>query len=186
MVSGKKNEEKTKRGKNMRRRVGRISDFPLYLSPPIKYIYQQTVTLVAGLYTFALARADFTPLKNINNSTMLYIRHMSFSCNVPEDAYVDAMSTTMQFRTFLRGDASAPVFRNPLSLTKYDTFPWEQLINITKSNNRLRGNVNGVLTQNAALVGVLTITATIEMYVQEITDRKFIKAAMKDYPGENE
>ena len=171
----------------MRRRVARISDFPLWLSPPIKYVYEQTSTLAAGLYTFALARADFTPAKNLNPGTMLYIRNISFACDVPEALYVDAKTTTPQFRTFMRGDASSPVFKNPLTLTKYfDNTPWEQLIYPNKAVNRLRGNIQGVLTQTAALAGVLTITATIEMYVQEITDREFIKELMKNYPKENE
>ena len=170
----------------MRRRVPRISDLPLYSSPPIKYVFEQTVTLAAGLYTFVLARADFTPAKDINPGTMLYIRNMSFSCDIPEQDYIDAMTTTLQFHMFMRGDASAPAFKNPLSLTKYDTFPWEQLIYPNKANNRLRASYRGVLTQTAALAGVLTVTATIEMFVQEITDRKFIAALIKGYPGENE
>jgi flagellar biosynthesis component FlhA len=95
---------------------------------------------------------------------------------------------------YLQSDGGSPALREPVPLVKYyNILPYvlnilgTELLGMAYQNssgtssaqgftfNRLMGDVNGTITQTPALIGKASITATIVLSAQEISDRNFIK-----------
>lgn len=167
---------------------GRLSDIPYVNSPPLIFTYRETAALAAGQYTFATARTVFTPSRPIQANVLYIFQTMDFACDIAEEDYFGAIATLPEFSMYLQSDASAPSFREPIPLVKYFTnIPYylailgSELMGLSDnptaqgfSENRLLGDVTGILNQTPALVGKASITAIILFSVQEISDGSYI------------
>jgi len=173
---------------------GRLIDIPYRTSPPLIMVFQQTANLIAGVYTFpAGLKSVFTPSRPINPNSLYIFQTMDFAVDVAEGDYLGAVSAAMNFSMYVQSDAS-PALREPIPLVKYlQRIPY--ILNILGSEllnesypgavsapqtqgfmyNRLLGNITGVVTQTAALIGKTSLTGTMVFSVQEITDHAFIK-----------
>lgn len=171
--------------------IARIEDLPYYTSPPIQFTLNQAADLTLGTYPFLqLTKTAMGNTNNITDNTLLYVRNISFSCDIPEIDYQQALKLAAgtvdipRFNMFFVSNALSPQMRNPLILQKYMTEQEYRLIMMPKQTpNIIKANVTGVLQQTAALAGVDEINAFIEVFVQEIVDDKFIAALKKDYPS---
>jgi len=174
---------------------GRLNDIPYRTSPPILFVYTETATLAAGAYTWPLGgKSAFTPSRPINANSLYLFQTMDFAVDVDQADYQSAVSTALSFSMYIQSDAGSPALREPIPLVKYfNVLPYilnilgTELLGEAYQNssgvspaqgftfNRLMGDVNGIVTQTAALIGKASLTATIVFSVQEITDKNFIK-----------
>jgi len=169
--------------------VARIEDLPYYTSPPIQVTYTQQATLTLGQYPFTKAKGQMGFNVNVTDNSLWYIRALSFSADIPEVDYQQALqlaggtNAIPVFQMFFSGQAHVPMLRNALQLNQYfRDLDYKLLVMPKILPNVLKGNIFGTLQQTAALAGINVINATIEVYIQEITDDNFIRAVTKDYP----
>lgn len=168
---------------------GRLIDIPYYTSPPLLFTFRQSATVAAGSYTFLqTALTPFTPSRPIQPNVLYMFETMTFAFDIDENDYFGAIATLPQFSMYLQSDASAPNLREPVVLSKYfSKLPYKlaiigsELLGQSSDtalqgfiNNRLLGNITGVLTQTPALLGKATVTAIMIFTVQEVGDNDFI------------
>lgn len=173
---------------------GRLNDIPYRTSPPLLFVYTESAALVAGSYNWPLGgKATFTPSRPITANSLYLFKTLDFACDVDQADFQSAITTALSFSMYLQSDGGSPALREPVPLVKYyNTLPY--ILNILGSEllgeayqnssgvspaqnfsfNRLMGDINGALLQTPALIGKGSITATIVLTAQEISDRNFI------------
>lgn len=170
--------------------IPRIEDLPYYYSPPMQFTFTQSADLTLGQYPFLPVKATLGNNKNITDNTLLYIKAITFSADIPLLDYQQAtkLSTGLtdipRFSMFLQSEASgAPVFIDPIQLGDYfNDQEYKKLILAKQLPNRVSGFFEGTLQQTANLAGILEINLTMNIWVQSITDDDFINALRTRYP----
>jgi len=169
--------------------ITRIEDLPYKKSPPMQLIFSQKADISVGTYPFTAGRATVTGEKNINDQTLLYVRSISFSADIPLIDYQKALKLAAgtvdipNFQMFLQSDSNAPLFQDPIDLLDYfNDKSYRLIIEPKLSPNTLTGFFRGTLQQHAGLAGVTEINLNIEMIVQQITDDAFIHGLDQPYP----
>jgi hypothetical protein len=174
---------------------GNRQDIPFASSPPVLFVYQQTVNIAAGMYSFlSTTKSAFTPNRPIMPNALYLFDTLDFAMDVAEIDYQGAIITLPQFSMYMQSDAVAPSFREPIPLVKYfnnlryrltlmgtelltsDSQPGHTGTTTAQgfTFNRLIGNVTGVVGQTPALLGKVSMTATLALTAQEIVDDSFI------------
>ncbi len=169
--------------------IARIEDLPYYYSPPLQFTFTQSATITAGVYPFTAARARVGNDKNLTDNTLLYIKAMTFSADIPVLTYQQALQLAAgdtdvpRFSMFIKSQANAPIFVDPIQLGDYFRDQQYKKILITKQDpDNLTAFFRGTLQQTAALAGVVEINLTMNIWVQAITDDNFIDGLKKKYP----
>lgn len=179
---------------------GRLIDIPYLTSPPLLFTFRQTAAVAAGSYTFPQATSiAFTPSRPIQPNILYMFGSVTFAFDIDENDYFGSIATLPQFSMYLQSDSSAPSLREPLQLAKYfPALPYRLAIMGSEllgqsdntalqgfQNNRLLGNVTGVLSQTPALLGKMSVTAILIFSVQEVSDNKFIEAFKERAQGQS-
>lgn len=163
-------------------RTPRIEDMPYYDSPPVLFIYQSTMNLVAGSYVWADQPSPLTPLRPLLDNATYYFRSITLSADTSELDFTGAIVDTPKFYTFLTGDAKAVLFREPISMVKFfQNFDYRYLWSRQKGQNELLAAFRGTLFQTPALSGKSSIELTAIISAQEITDVEFSNAVKKPW-----
>jgi hypothetical protein len=170
--------------------IARIEDLPYWSSTPMQFSFTQSATITLGQYPFTAARASMEGEKNLTDNSLIYIRSISFSADIPILDYQQALqlvggSTDIPaFYMFLQSDANAPTLRDPIKLLNYfDNQDYKMLIEPKKLPNRLTAFFRGTLQQTGALAGITDINLNIDIYAQEIIDDNFVAAIKAGYPA---
>jgi len=182
--------------------IARIEDLPYFRSPPIQLSLSQSASLSFGQYVWNNTNAPKTILvgsAQITQSTLLYIKSISFSADIPELDYQKALEITStvlangttagqnqipSYFKFLSSDAKSPTLRSPILCQQFFTDQEYKLLVEPKTRpNDVLGFFRGALQQTGALAGINTITLTAEFYVQTVEDRNFINALKNQYPA---
>jgi hypothetical protein len=169
-------------------RAARYNEIPYHTSPPVQMVYQATATInLAGFYVFSP-----TPANPVNNVTLrpqsLYmVAEASFSSDVPDLAYVNAIVNLPTFQTYLRSEGQTPQFRYALPLPMHQPkmeyrkpillSGGQKPVGAGTSDNILQGGFGGMLAATLPLLvlGQQSITLTVVLFTYEITDGMFIK-----------
>lgn len=169
--------------------ITRIEDLPYKTSPPAQFVFTQAATLTAGTYPWTGGRAAITNEKDITDNTLIYIKALSFSADIPLVDYQQALKLAAgtvdipRFSAFLQADSNAPIFVDPIVLHDYfNDQEYRLLIEPKQLPNAFTGFFRGTLQQTAALAGVGEINLTVQMWVQLISDDNFIAGIRKEYP----
>lgn len=171
--------------------IPRIEDLPYYTSPPMQFTFTQSATLTLGQYPFLPVKATLGNNKNITDNTLLYLKAITFSADIPLLTYQEAikLSTGLtdipRFSMFLQSEGGgAPVFIDPIQLGDYfNDQEYKKLILAKQLPNRISGFFEGTLQQTANLAGINEINLTMNIWVQSITDDDFINALKTRYPA---
>lgn len=163
--------------------IPRAEDLPYWSSPPIQYVYESTAILNGGFYTWADRPSILTPNRPVRPNVLYFFRNISMAADIDELDFTSAIVTTPQFNTHLKSDANAPLFREPVLMTKFfnqfDYRLWwsSQQGGDNSSRNEgdaLLGTWNGVLAQTAALIGKDSITLKAIITAQEVSDEYYV------------
>lgn len=164
--------------------IARAEDLPYFDSPPIQYTYQSTAALQFGLYEWEDDPSPFNPDRPVMENALYFFRSFSFMADVDEGDYTSAVINIPEFRLFLRGDANAPLLREPLLMTRFfSQFDYRFWFRRGKVNEVLNAGFSGLLQQTPALVGKTNITLTAVISAQEVTDENFINLFTQHYPA---
>lgn len=162
--------------------IPRIEDLPYYSAKPIEFVYSSTTTLAAGFYTWADGPTALTPDRSIMENVLYYFRSVTFSANIEELDYTSCIVTMPAFQMYLKSNAKAIFFREPVYMAKYlQNFDYRLAWLTQRAGDQLLASFNGLLLQNANLVGTTSITLTAVISAQEVTDEKFIKLFKQAY-----
>jgi hypothetical protein len=181
--------------------ITRIEDMPYFRCPPTQFSLSQGASLSFGQYIWNGSNAPrtiMTGAKNITASTLLYLRTVGFSADIPVLDYQKALEITStvvangttagtpdipKFSMFLQANHNAPSLKDPILCRNYlEKQAYRLIIEPKQTPDALTGFFRGALQQTAELAGVNTINATIEFYVQTIESTNFINALKKEYP----
>lgn len=100
---------------------------------------------------------------------------MNFSATVPENSFLENISTTPKIQLSMDQNSES-LYGGAYPVAKYlvnneiSAFFWSR-----QDKDRLTGTFTGILNQNASLIPFATVTAVVAMNTYEITDRKFIE-----------
>jgi len=180
--------------------VPRIEDLPYYDSPPIQFIWESTAPLLGGMYTWRDAPGSLVSTRPLLDNAMYYFRSVSLVADISEIDFESNLVVTPLFYVFLKSDAGAVAFREPIQMNKYyDQFDYRFLWTRAQQNNHVNAAFSGlrlqtvpppptyieggVLMQGPALSGKLSITLKAIISAQEIVNEHFINAVRKHgYP----
>lgn len=163
--------------------VTRAEDLPYFDSPPIQFVYSSTAPLLGGMYTWTDAPSALLVNRPVMANALYFFRSISFIADIDEGDFEAAIGTVPQFQTYLRGDAQAVLFREPVLMCKYfNQFDYRFWFRRGKVNEQLLCSFQGILIQTAALIGKTSITLRAVISAQEITDENFIKNFVLHYP----
>lgn len=178
--------------KNFNGDVARIEDLPYFYSPPMQFTFTQSATLTLGQYPFVGDREEVGNNKNITDNTMMFIKAITFTADIPEIDYQQALQLTggtnviPNFSLFLTSDSNAPILTDPIQLGSYfNDQEYKKIVYPKQFPNILSGFFRGTLQQTGALAGVNEINLTMNMWVQAITDDAFIESVKRAYPQTN-
>jgi hypothetical protein len=162
--------------------IPRIEDMPYKTSPPIEFVYRSSAAFVAGFYTWADQPTALVPDRPLMENVLYYFRSITFSADIEELDFTSCIVTMPQFQMYLKSNAKAILFREPVYMVKFlQNFEYRFAWLTQRSGDQLRASFNGVLNQNANLVGKTPITLTAVISAQEIVDDKFIARFKKAY-----
>lgn len=166
-----------------RLRVPRIEDLPYNTSPPVEFVYQSSAAFAGGVYTWADNPTLITPNRPLIENCLYYFRTITLSADIDEADFTSVINTNIRFQMYRKSDKKAIMFREPIYMVKFlENFIY-RLVWITRyQDDRLYASFNGVLNQNANLVGKSPITLIAIISAQEIVDDGFIKTFEQKYP----
>ncbi len=160
--------------------IPRINDFPIFESPPIQFVYEQTAQNFFGQYTFNLSKQPMNPDKALLDTALYYIRNITFSMDITEQDFNSSLDTSygnFQYHLFEEASGGTPNFREPIQVSKFlENFDYQMVILPRTSPNKFQASFDGRLNQTSALQGKQAITAKAVLSVQEITHDGFIEA----------
>ena len=163
--------------------VARAEDLPYWSSPPIQFVYESIAPLVLGQYTWADGPSALTPDRPIIANALYYFRHVTLAADVSELDFTSNLTATPQFRTFLRGDSRAVLFREPIQMNMfYEQFDYRFFWASKQLEEQLLAGFVGSMIQGAALIGKNSITLKATISAQEIVDEHYIELFRANYP----
>lgn len=166
--------------------IGRAEDLPYFNSPPVQFTYQSTATLSLGSYVWADTPSSMSPVRPLIPNALYYFRNITLVADVEEFDFQAAVVTPPAFYTFLKGDANAVLFREPILMPTFlQQFDYRFFWMRSKSGNELFGGFRGAVVQSPALMGKGSIELTAIISAQEITDENFIKKFTNNHPDLN-
>ena len=172
-------------------RIARLDDIPYNTTKEMTFTFSQKADLTLGVYPFNKGRAVMTGAQNFTGSTLILIRNISFSADIPVLRYQEALQLAggavdvPTFSAFLKSNANAPIFRNPIFLNDYfSSQPYILALDPRIKKDQLNAFFRGTLQQTAKLAGITEINLTFKIYANEINDNRFISTFKRGYPGE--
>lgn len=170
-------------------RVARLDDIPYNTTKEMTFTFSQKADLTLGVYPFNSGRATMTGSGNFTGSTLILIRHISFSADIPILAYQQSLQLAggtvdiPTFHAFLKSNANAPIFRNPIFLNDYFPLqPYILALDPRIKKDQLNAFFRGTLQQTAALAGITEINLSFKIYANEINDNRYIATFKRGYP----
>jgi hypothetical protein len=164
--------------------IPRLEDLPYWTAKPIQFVYESTVNVAGGQYTWADTPSTLVPDRPVLPNVLYYFRSISLTADTEEFEYTTNIVTTPEFRMYLRSDAEAVLFREPILFNKfYDQFDYRLVWESQLRNDQLLAAFSGVLLQGPGLVGKASVTIKAVISAQEITDTSFITLFKQKYPN---
>jgi len=162
--------------------IPRIEDLPYISSPPIEFVYRSAEDFVAGFYTWADNPVALTPDRPLMENVLYYFRSITFSADIEELDFTACIGTIPEFQMYLKSNANAILFREPVRMVRYlQNFDFRFSWFTARKDDQLLASFRGVLNQNANLIGKSPITLTAVISAQEIVDDEFTKRFKKAY-----
>lgn len=162
--------------------VPRIEDLPYHTSPPIEFVYKSSMPFNTGFYTWANVPSVLTPNRPLMENVLYYFRSVTMSADIEELDFTSCTVTMPKFQMYLKGQQKVILFREPVYMAKFlQNFDYRFAWLTQRKDEQLYASWNGVLNQNANLVGKSPITLTAVISAQEIVDEKFISKFKKAY-----
>jgi len=156
--------------------IPRIEDLPYNTAPPIEFVYRSSAAFVAGFYTWADAPSALTPNRPLMENVLYYFRSITFTADIEELDFTACIVTLPEFQMYLKSNANAILFREPVRMVKFlQNFDYRFAWFTSRKDDRLLAGFRGVLNQNANLVGKTPITLTAVISAQEVVDEHFIR-----------
>jgi hypothetical protein len=163
--------------------VPRIEDLPYISSPPIEFVYRSSAVFNAGLYTWSDAPSELTPTRPLMENVLYFFRSITMSADIEELDFTSCIVTVPKFQMYLKSTNKSILFREPIYMVKYfQNFDYRFAWVTQRKDDRLFASWNGIIVQNANLVGKASITLTAIISAQEIVDEKFVHLFQKGYP----
>lgn len=169
----------------MRGNNARLIDIPYNTSEPVQFVAAITAPLVAGEFVFPNSIVSFNPQVNLLDNTLYIINSVSYSVNIPEADYQEALQSPMpSFQIFTSGTGNTPLWRSGFYLPRYFyDYNYIKAFLPKQSPNQLKIKIDGSLEQTAALtaLGIGDVTAFIALSVTEIKDDNYVKNFKERY-----
>ena len=157
--------------------IPRAEDLPYWTSPPIQFVYESTIALVAGAYVWNDAPSVLTPTRPILQNALYFFRSVSLVADTTEFDFSTNVTVSPSFYMFRISDQNTMLFREPVLMNKfYDQFDFRLFWLTTRVGEQLRAVFVGTLVQGAGLIGKANITLKAIISAQEINDRGFVEA----------
>lgn len=167
--------------------IPRIEDLPYKTSPPIEFTYRSSAPFAAGKYTWADVQTPLTPNRPLMVNTLYYFRSITLSADTEEIDFTSNIVTVPTFQMYLKSNAKAVLFREPIYMLKFlQNFDYRYAWLTRQNNDQLFASFNGVIAQGPGLVGKDPVSLTAIISVQEIVDEQFVRQFCKKYPLETE
>jgi hypothetical protein len=192
------------------------NQIPFLKTEPLHAVFRSKARMgqiVAGFYDFALVTDPAQPTPNGTNrasprvdldpDNLYIIDYFTFSANIGEDDYADAIVDDTaaagtdpglpRFHLYVESELGGPILKQPIPLPQYyqdapypkwRDFSKEASDNIDttsivlsgmKSTNQLQGAFEGRFAVTPALAGKQIITLTLAFGMLEIRDMEFIR-----------
>lgn len=163
--------------------VPRIEDLPYFSSPPVQFVYESQISVALGLFTWADVPSPLTPLRNVMENAVYYIRSISLFADIEEFDFQGALVIAPSFQIYKPSEATVHLFKEPIIMNTFlRQFDFRSIYITAKTNDQILCSFTGVLAQTPALVGKANITLKAIMSVQEINDDRFIELFKEKYP----
>lgn len=166
-----------------------IDDIPYWKAPPLQFVFKQTAILDVGAeYEWIIRKARFTPDIKLTEGALYWFRTATFDADVAEDDYQAATVIEPVFHLYLQSESYGPQLRNPIALPGYFSnltyvsffqpavTQGDELI---APSNRFLASFEGRMQQTANLIGKDSVTLTMILTAQEITDEAYIDEFVK-------
>ena len=158
------------------RKVARREDIPYIQSPPVQFIYSSTAALSLGSFTWKDPLTAFNPEREILTNALYYFRSITMTADISEFDYTSNVTTPLEFKAYLKGDAKTPLYRQGFRMEKFfDQFDYPFFWRRHTQNDILYGTLQGAVVQGASLIGKTSITVKVIISAQEITHEGFVK-----------
>lgn len=171
----------------------RFIDIPYDKAPPFQFTFASPATVdIAGFYNWRGTLVDMLPNKAIQTNALYFFTSLTFASDCEMGDYTGAIITRPQFSLHLLSEGGNPVFRQPVPLPQH-FYNMTYLRGFTTGargdnpslgatiSNRFQGSFLGQLKQTGGLVGQPTITLTMILTCQEVTDDAYIRAFRLNY-----
>lgn len=175
---------------NIGNRVARLNDIPYYTTKEMQFTFTQSASITGGVYPFNSGRAVMTGTRNFTGSTLILIRNISFSADIPVLDYQQSLQLLAgttdipTFHAFLASGANVPILRNPILLRDYfNEQDYVLSLDPRRKKDQMNAFFRGTLQQTAALAGINQINLTFTIYANEINDNQYIQTFKKGYTG---
>ena len=166
------------------RKIPRLEDLPYISSPPIEFTYQSTATLSLGSYTWANTPSVLTPNRPLMTNALYYFRSITLAANIDELDFTSNISSIPQYNMYLKSNAKAILFREPIYMVKFfQNFEYRLTWLTRQQDDQLYAGFTGILLQGPGLIGKASITLTAIISAQEIVDDGYIKLFEQRYPN---
>jgi hypothetical protein len=160
------------------------TDIPYVTSPPIQFVFEQSTSLSAGIYTWTPTPADFVPVRPILNNALYFFRTITLSADTTDFDFTTNIVITPQFHVFTFANAGAVLYREAVQMTSfYNQFYFPLWWMSKEQEDRLQGAFSGTLTQGPGLIGKNTITLKGVISATEVTDFDYIQNFLSGYPA---
>jgi len=163
--------------------ISRLEDLPYHTSPPIEFTYKSPAVFLNGYYTWADPPTLLTPDRPLMVNSLYYFRTVTMAADIEEADFSSCIVTTPQFQMYRRSQNKSIMFREPIYMLKFlQNFDYRKLWITQQDSDQLYASFNGVLRQNAALVGRSPINLIALISAQEIVDEGYIRKHKEAYP----
>ena len=164
--------------------VPRIEDLPYFSSPPVQFVYESLVNVALGLFTWADQPSPLTPLRNVMENAVYYIRSVSLFADIDEFDFQEALVISPSFQIYKPSEATVHLFKEPIIMNTFlRQFDFRSIYMTAKTNDQILCSFSGVIAQTPALVGKANVTLKAVLSVQEINDDRFIEIFREKYPN---
>lgn len=130
-----------------------------------------------GQYSFNVPANTGQIVFPITKTSVFFIERYSFSCNIPEGAYLENIiaANVPVFRLRRQADGLV-IYKKPLPCVNYiDNAEAIVFFNSDNEFDNLIADFTGILNQSAALVGVPVVTAQVTLNLYEIVESEWIR-----------
>lgn len=159
------------------------TSLPLLVSPPVLWVFKQTVQAIGGAFTFTGAKLAFSPPILLQSLSVYYLKSLTFFADVASEDYSGAIDVTPVFHIYMPQEAGATFMQQGTPLGGYiQNLPFEYMYQPTQDNNPVTGALTGKVNKTASLAGKSALTMTVIVAVQEIRDQGYANAVKAGYP----